>query len=219
MNHSGLVNASSIVDNAVANISQQQAQFIAGDSPAGERLVEAVCHKLKALTKGYMKKMGNPAGEAEYKRQLLAAFAENRIGCIEDISGALALYRSEDRWCPTPAELVELILKTRHGGIPGAESAYIEYCRNFANPKHEWSHPIVVESVRQGQCAYEVKSLPREKGFPIYERSYKVLLERLRNGESIETPIPKAIPEKIERPLDHKENKSRLADLRGNIGL
>lgn len=216
----GLTPIATIADNAVANIGQPiQGQYIDGGSPAGERLVDVVCEKLRAITKGYKNKMGSAQGEAEYKRQMLLAFAENNITNIEVCSGALAYYRANDEWMPTPAEFVKQVEKHTIGDVPNYKDAYLEYCRNYANPKHEWSHPIVRETVRLGQCGYEMKCLETGKAMEIYKRSYDILLRRFRNGEDITTPIPKAIPETITRPLNHKENKSMLAQMRGELGL
>lgn len=217
-NRNGLNPISAIADNAVANIGQPvQGEYIDGGSPAGERLVVEICNRLRASCKGYKSKMGSREGEEEYRKQMLLAFAENNITNFEMCIPALAYYRANDEWMPTPAQFIEQVLGS--SGIPDSKTAYLEYCRNYANPKHEWTHPIVIETVRQGGIGFEMKALPAAQGAPMYDRNYQILLRRLRAGEDICSPIAKAIPEKIGRQCTKQENKNQLAKMRGEIGL
>lgn len=215
----GLTTIGAIADNAVANIGQPQAEYISGGSPAGEQLVNKVCQKLEYSTKGYRKKVGGQAGEAAYKQEMMLAFAENGIGSLEQCLGAFAYFHAEDCWCPSIGELVTIIQRHELGEIPNYKDAYLEYCRNYANPKHNWSHPIVIETVRQGGIGFDMKALTADKALPMYERCYQILLRKLKAGEDINSPIARAIPEKISRPCTKEESKSRLASMRGSIGI
>ena len=213
-NRTGLTTVSAISDSAVSNIGQPvQTEYIGKGTQAGEDLVNEICAKLRASCKGYKNKMGSSIGEVDYKQQMLLAFAENNITNVEMCSGALAFYRSNDEWMPTPAQFVAQVEKFTIGDIPSAKDAYFEYCNKFANRKHQWSHPIVKATVVAAGIGYEMKSLPTDKGFPIYERAYNMMKERLRRGEDISLPIPKAIPENIGRVCSTKENKANLARL------
>lgn len=213
-NRTGLTTVSAIADSAVSNIGQPvQAEYVGKGTQAGEDLVNEICDKLRASCKGYKAKMGSSHGETEYKKQMLLALAESRVTHIDLCAGALAHYRANDEWMPTPAQFVAQVEKFTIGDIPSAKDAYFEYCNKFANRKHQWSHPIVKATVDSAGIGYEMKSLPTERALPIYERSYQILRERLRKGEDIEIPVPKAIPEKIGRVCSTKENKANLARL------
>jgi len=218
MNRNGLNQVSAIAENAVNNIGQPiQGEYIDGGSPAGERLVDTICSKLRADCKGYKAKMGSTQGEIDYKQQMLLAFAENNVTNIEMCSGALSYYRANSEWMPTPAEFIEQVLGS--SGIPDSKTAYLEYCRNYAKPDHQWSHPIVIETVRQGGIGFEMKALQASQAAPMYDRNYQILLRRLRAGEDICSPIAKAIPKEIGRECSKKENINHLSQMRESLGI
>ena len=114
------------------------------------------------------------------------------------------------KYCdPSPEEL----------GLPDAHSAYIEACR-APSPKaeHSWSHPIVYLA---GQASdwFFLASSSEAKAFPVYQRNYELLITRLLAGETLESPITKAIPEHISQPLSNDEQKKRMKALREQLGL
>lgn len=185
-----------------------------------QEFVDRVCAKLRAITKGYSKKLGSAAGEMEFKRQLALALAENDLTTDEAIEPALNYYRGKDEWMPTPAQFVGAC-KVRHvEGCPTAKQAYLEYVLNYAKPSHKWSHEIVCATVRISKQGYEIKSLPEEKAFLIYERAYQILMDRILKGEPIDAPIPKALPtEASSRQMQPKENVSQLAAMRASLNI
>jgi hypothetical protein len=218
-NNNGMINVSQIV-NQVA----QQARDGEYVQPTGvytaQDFVDRVCAKLRAITKGYSKKLGSAAGEMEYKRQLALALAENDLTTDEAIEPALNYYRGSDQWCPTPAQFVGACLMRHVAGCLPAKSAYLEYCLNNGNPKHKWSHPIVRASVRLSGRSYDIKTLPEEKAFPLFEQAYQVLMDRLRNGEQVDMPIPRALPEEASSRISTpKENVNHLSSMRANLNI
>ena len=101
---------------------------------------------------------------------------------------------------PSPEEL----------GVPDSHSAYIEACR-APSPKNEqpWSHPIVYLA---GQASdwFFIASNSEAKAYPIYKHNYDLLFERLLNGETLELPVHKALPESISKPLSKEENREKM---------
>ena len=223
MNNNGMINVSSMVHQVAQQARDGDFQPHSGVYTAQE-FVDRVCAKLRVITKGYVKKMGSAAGEMEFKRQLALALAENDLTTDESIEPALNYYRSikdeKEGWCPTPAQFVGAC-KTRHvDGCPTAKQAYLEYVLNYAKPNHKWSHEIVRATVRISKQGYEIKSLPEEKAFLIYERAYQILMDRILKGEPIDTPIPKALPtEASSRQMQPKENVSQLAAMRASLNI
>jgi hypothetical protein len=222
-NNNGMINVSQIV-NQVA----QQARDGEYLEPTGvytaQDFVDRVCAKLRAITKGYVKKMGSAAGEMEFKRQLALALAENDLTTDEAIEPALNYYRSikdeKGGWCPTPAQFVGACLMRHVEGCPPARTAYMEYCLNVGKKGYKWSHPIVRDTVRLSGRGYDIKTLPEEKAFPLYEQAYQILMDRLLKGEKIDEPIQRALPEEASsRHTTPKENVNHLAAMRADLGL
>jgi hypothetical protein len=110
---------------------------------------------------------------------------------------------------PAPQEL----------GLPDAYAAYVEACR-APLPKREqrWSHPIVYRAGAESDWFFLANN-PESVAFPVFERNYALLLERLLNGERIDVPLPKALPAEISTPLDRAENRRRLKQLRADLGI
>lgn len=217
--NNGMINVSSIVHQVAQQAREGDFKPHSGVYTAQE-FVDRVCAKLRAITKGYSKKLGSAAGEMEFKRQLALALAENDLTTDESIEPALNYYRGADEWCPTPAQFVGACLMRHVAGCLPAKSAYLEYCLNTGNPKHKWSHPIVRASVRLSGRSYDIKTLPEEKAFPLFEQAYQVLMDRLRSGEEIDQPIPRALPaEASSRQTTPKENVSHLSAMRASLGI
>lgn len=104
-------------------------------------------------------------------------------------------------------------------GLPDAHKAYIEAC-TAPSPKsaYSWSHPAVFHAGSASNW-YFLASSTEKDAFPIYERHYLALVERVINGEELAPPQVQALPETIERPLSPEENAARMAELRAQLNL
>ena len=110
---------------------------------------------------------------------------------------------------PQPSEL----------GLPEAYAAYIEACR-APSPKaaHHWSHPIVYRAGGASDWFFLANS-PESQAFPVFKRNYELLLERVLNGEELDVPLPKALPQEVQRPLSQEERKQRMKKLRDELNI
>lgn len=218
-NNNGMISVSSMVHQVAQQARDGDFQQHSGVYTAQE-FVDRVCAKLRAITKGYSKKLGSAVGEVEYKRQLALALAENNLTTDELIEPALNFFRNNDEWMPTPAQFVGMCLIRHVEGCPPAKQAYLEYVQNYAKSNHVWSHEIVRAAVRLSKQGYEIKSLPEEKAFAIYERAYQILMDRMIKGEKIDAPIPKALPtEASGRTTTPRENVNHMANMRASLGI
>lgn len=107
----------------------------------------------------------------------------------------------------------------RELGLPDAHSAYIEACR-APSPKREqrWSHPAVYRAgVESGW--FFLANNPESVALPVFKRNYELLVQRLLDGEDLDVPLPKALPEEISRPLPREEQKARLQKLRAELKI
>lgn len=104
-------------------------------------------------------------------------------------------------------------------GLPDAHKAYVEACQ-APNPKaaYAWSHPAVYHA----GCAsdwYFLASNTEKNAFPIFERHYLKLCEKVINGEELAAPNLPALPQHIETPLSKEENLKRMDALRKQLDL
>lgn len=104
-------------------------------------------------------------------------------------------------------------------GLVDAHQAYVEACR-APSPKaaHAWSHPAVYHA----GCAsdwYFLTTNAEKVAFPIFERHYLKLCERVMNGATLPAPNIPALPETIETPLSKEENAKRMEELRKQLDL
>ncbi|AQT61933.1 replication protein P [Cellvibrio sp. PSBB023] len=104
-------------------------------------------------------------------------------------------------------------------GLLDAHAAYVEACR-APSPKsaHHWSHPAVYHA----GCAsdwYFLMTNPEKVAFPIFERHYLKLCERVMNGAELPAPNVQLLPETIETPLTKEENLKRMEALRKQLDL
>lgn len=104
-------------------------------------------------------------------------------------------------------------------GLIDAHRAYVEACR-APSPKAEynWSHPAIYHA----GCASDwffLANNSEKNAFPIFERHYLKLCERVMSGEELPAPNLVSLPKTIETPLSKEENKKRMAELRKNLEL
>ncbi len=114
------------------------------------------------------------------------------------------------KYCdPTPEEL----------GIPDAHAAYVEACR-AASPKIEqkWTHPIVYWAGHESDWFF-LASNSEAKAFPVYQRNFEILINRLLEGETLELPAHKAIPASISKPLSKEEQRKHMKEMREQLDI
>jgi hypothetical protein len=104
-------------------------------------------------------------------------------------------------------------------GLPDAHTAYIEACR-APSPKsaYSWSHPAVYHAGLASDWFF-LTSNSEKIAFPIFERHYRRLCEKVMNGTDLPAPNTPALPEVIETPLSKEENQKRLEALRKQLDL
>lgn len=107
----------------------------------------------------------------------------------------------------------------RELGLPDTHAAYMEACR-APTPKNAqpWSHPIVYHAGAASDWFFLANN-PESRAFPVFQRNYELLIERLLNGERLDIALPKALPEEITTPLSREERKARLQQLRTDLNI
>ena len=104
-------------------------------------------------------------------------------------------------------------------GLHSVREAYIEACR-AQSPKSaaNWSHEAVYLA-GQSTGWFLLASEPEEKVLPVFEYYYHALCQRVMRGETLQSPPPPPLPERLSQPLSPEENHARMQALRASLGL
>ncbi|MET3998611.1 replication protein P [Marinobacterium sp. MBR-109] len=100
-------------------------------------------------------------------------------------------------WMPTISEFLALLREiSGDHGLPGMRDAYIEACMHAEHPlEHPWSHPAVYHAGRETGW-FRLRSEEERQVLPAFSYQYDVMCRRVREGESLEQPVPVAIENK-----------------------
>lgn len=139
-----------------------------------------------------------------------------------DYSGEVIMRAAEkavkdSTYLPTVHDVVRRCDRADVLGLPDAHAAYIEACR-APSPKHSfnWSHPAVYYAGRASDWYFLANSTERQ-AFPVFQRNYELLLQRLEQGESLELELAVALPEESAVPLSPEEQQRRLQELKNAL--
>lgn len=104
---------------------------------------------------------------------------------------AYAVERSKETyaWPPTIAEFLQLISKAYGAyGLTDPRKAYLEACRCRINPlEFSWSHPAVYHAAATTGW-YSLKSDEEIRTWPVFEKNYNEVVDRIVQGEVLVIP-------------------------------
>ncbi len=126
----------------------------------------------------------------------------------------------DSEFLPTVKTLIKFCtLQPAELGLPDAHAAYVEACQ-APSPKHSasWSHPAVFYAGKESDWFFLANN-PEYKAFPVFKRNYEIICQRVLDGEQLNIPVPKAIPEQISQPLTNEERRQRLQALRQELDI
>ena len=162
-----------------------------------------------------------------YHNQFLKAFPDLEtlnmakrlwLKLLADHSGTVIMRAAEKTvketsWLPTIHQVLLRCDLAEDFQVPNAYNAYIEACC-AGSPKRaqSWSHPIVYHAGRATGWFFLANNTEKT-AFPVFERNYHLLLQRLQNGESLNIDLPAALPETIDEPVSHEEREKILTEL------
>lgn len=191
-----------------------QAKRYPAPSERDQQLINRVFNRLKAHISAWKQTLTSAEVEKAAKQEWFKAFIDHGIHSDEQLQAGFAYLRSHTvTWWPSVAQFIDWC--HQHGGLqlPSARNAYYEYCRHLGHlDQAQWSHPIVRVAGREAG-SYDMANLPESQGLPLFERAYEVLKRRIQQGQEIDYPVPKALPEQVAVPLSRAENRARLSQL------
>ncbi len=166
----------------------------------------------------YYSAWGDAAQLSQIKRLWLESLAH--FGAETILLGTRRCLETS-QYLPTLARMRECCEQVRMQarGLPDAHSAYREACL-AAEPRHaqRWSHPAVYHAGRETGW-FLLASTPEARAFPLFERHYRELCERLTRGEVLELPAPASAEQHAPIPLSPEEQREQLARLRLQTGF
>ncbi|MGS2724741.1 replication protein P [Porticoccus sp. GXU_MW_L64] len=100
------------------------------------------------------------------------------------------------------------------GALPGAHDAYLEAC-NAPAPKvaFNWSHPAIYHAAVQTGW-YVLGNEVERKAFPLFEKNYQDVCQRVLAGEQLVVEAPELLEEQPGEPLSKEKSQERLAQLK-----
>lgn len=96
-------------------------------------------------------------------------------------------------------------------GIPNIRDAMLEACK--ALPGHQWSHPAVYHAA-MAVGSFDLKSKTEKELWPQWEYAYSQVVRKVIDGEDLNIPVPKALPEKVFVPADEAKAVESLGKLK-----
>lgn len=105
-------------------------------------------------------------------------------------------------------------------GLPDTRKAYIEACMAKApQDQASWSHPAVYYAGKASDWFFLANN-GEKTAYPVFERNYLVLCQRVRQGERLSLPVVAALPERIDaEPLSTEQQQEYLARLRDSLKM
>lgn len=126
-----------------------------------------------------------------------------RMGMIRvrDFTGWLSV--------PTFRELCKVTAEDL--GLSSAKNAYIEACnKQMPWERQSWSSAAVYRAaVETGR--FQLHTLTEKECFPLFKANYETMCSRVMNGETLDVPVRKMLPESVPNPTPPEVAKAHLS--------
>jgi hypothetical protein len=102
-------------------------------------------------------------------------------------------------------------------GLLGPKQAYIEACNKpLPWERQKWSHAAVFHAARE-TGRFELHSFTESQCFPLFRANYEAMCKRAMEGESLDMPVARMLPERVPQPVSKEEAKRRCASILESI--
>ena len=128
------------------------------------------------------------------------------IGVSEGLlAQALHRCKTEFSWPPSIAEFLKLLKPdTVQFGLPDTRAAFLQAVSCRVDPKEfNWSHPAVYYAAKATEF-FRLKTASEAEIWPVFEKHYGAICERVIAGEQLDIPSPIALEDKsdVTRAID-----------------
>lgn len=214
----GMVNAGDLAARIQAQASANPARsdYSAKLNNEAAKVINSTFTELMGIFSAWKQAFPNDDVLEAGKRQFTKALIDSEVTTKAQLDNGLYLARKAGTafwpdletfvgWCNTPAALE---------GIPTANEAYEEFCRKCHDLANAGFTHVIVRLAGKNAGTWEMRNLPREKSFPLFKRSYDILIKRVMKGEQVGEVIPPALPEVIEIQCTKETNLTKMQELR-----
>jgi hypothetical protein len=102
-------------------------------------------------------------------------------------------------------------------GLLGPKQAYIEACNKpLPWERQTWSSPAVYRAaVETGR--FQLHTMTERECFPLFKANYETMCDRVMNGENLEVPVRKMLPESVPNPTPPEVAKAHLSKFKEGL--
>ena len=134
--------------------------------------------------------------QAAKKQWSQALFENNIVNQVQIDVGMKKARKLAKPWFPSSGQFIERCKPNIEDyGLPPADQAL----RMVIDGKKK-QHPALYVAAR-ATGTWNLKNLPHKSLFPMFERNYEIVCERVMNGEDLTGEIPLALPKKVFVPV------------------
>ncbi len=119
-----------------------------------------------------------------------------------ELVAAIDYCKEHSAWMPTISEFLKVLRNlTGDYGLPPAKAAYEEAALHAEHAStHHWTHPAIYHAAKATGW-FRIRSEDQVDVFPDFRYNYEVICRRVRAGESLDLPVPVALPDKSDSGL------------------
>ncbi len=119
-----------------------------------------------------------------------------------ELVAAIDYCKEHSAWMPTISEFIKVLRNlTGDHGLPVAKQAYEEAALHADHASsHTWSHAAVYQAGKATGW-FRLRCEDQADVFPDFRYNYELLCRRVRAGESLADPLPKALPDQRDNSL------------------
>jgi hypothetical protein len=102
-------------------------------------------------------------------------------------------------------------------GLLGPKQAYIEACNKpLPWERQTWSSPAVYRAaVETGR--FQLHTMTERECYPLFKANYETMCDRVMNGETLDVPVRKMLPESVPNPTPHEVAKAHLSKFKEGL--
>lgn len=182
------------------------------------RVVNALFKELCSIFPAWKQAWPNDAALKAAKATWIKAFAKAGINSLEQIRYGIEACRDLGQdFAPSVGRFIKMCEPTAEMlGLPSAEKAYAEACRN-AHPSadRQWTHAAVMHAANETGF-YNLNTLKEDESKKLFNRNYDIACRMVAKGEPLKE-IPKALPSEVSVPAKPETVNRELAKMRAML--
>ncbi|TWI48048.1 phage replication protein P [Pseudomonas duriflava] len=179
------------------------------------RVVNSLFRELQSIFPAWRQAWPTDKALDHAKATWTKGFRDAGITSIEQIKFGIQACRSLGTdFAPSVGKFIQMCQPTAEMlGLPSAEKAYAEACRN-AHPSADrhWTHAAVMHATNETGF-YNLNTLKEDESRKLFMRNYEIACRMVEKGEPLKE-IPKALPAEVKTPANPSIALAELKKMR-----